>query len=172
MIAISTASSTAAPSHQPAVFSECLSFQLGAVSYAIDILKVQEIRAYETPTRLFNAPAHVQGVLHLRGVVVPVIDMRTKLGLLPVERTANTVTMVLNLDCGVVGAVVDSVSDVVDLNPDHVKPAPGLSGFESEHCVRGIASIRQGDSEHMLMLLDIDSVLSQHVHPAASAVLQ
>ncbi len=138
MIAISAAPSIDVPSQPPAVFSECLSFQLGTVSYAIDIQKVQEIRAYETPTRLINAPAFVQGVLNLRGIVVPVIDMRTKLGLLPVERTANTVMMVLNLDWGVVGAVVDSVSDVVDLNPDHVKPAPGFSGFESEHCVKGI----------------------------------
>jgi purine-binding chemotaxis protein CheW len=153
-------------------YSECLSFQLGSVSYAIDILKVQEIRAYETPTRMVNAPACVKGVLNLRGVIVPVVDLRIKLGLPQADFNTSTVTVVLSLSQGVVGAVVDSVSDVLDLSPSQIKPAPHFDSVMPAHCITGIASVPQGDTERLLMLLDIDSVLSLHAHPAGSAVLQ
>ena len=152
--------------------TERLSFQLGTVTYAIDILKVQEIRAYEAPTRMVNAPACVKGVLNLRGVIVPVIDLRTKLGLPQAELTAATVTVVLNLERGVVGAVVDSVNDVVDLHPGQIKPAPHFDSPLPAHCITGIATVVQGDTERLLMLLDIDSVLALHAQPAAVALLQ
>ena len=152
--------------------SERLSFQLGVVHYAIDILKVQEIRAYEAPTRMVNAPAYVRGVLNLRGVIVPVIDLRIKLGLPHAEFTASTVTVVLNLEQGVVGVVVDSVSDVVDLHPNQIKPAPYFDSPVAAHCITGIATVQQGDTERLLMLLDIDSALSAQVRAANSAHLQ
>jgi purine-binding chemotaxis protein CheW len=151
---------------------ECLSFQLGTVSYAIDILKVQEIRAYEQPTRMVNTPVFVKGVLNLRGVIVPVIDLRVKLDLAQADFTTSTVTMILNLDRGVVGAVVDSVSDVVDLSPTQIKPAPHFDSAMPAHCITGIATVTTGDAERLLMLLDIDSVLALHAQPAAAALLQ
>ena len=174
---ITTHSATGSParslsSHLPASYSECLSFQLGSVSYAIDILKVQEIRAYEVPTRLVNAPAYVKGVLNLRGVIVPVVDLRTKLGLPQVDFNASTVTVILNLGQGVVGAVVDSVSDVLDLSAEQIKPAPHFDSVMPAHCIAGIASVQQGDTERLLMLLDIDSVLCLQAPWVGSTVLQ
>ena len=152
--------------------SERLSFQLGTVTYAIDILKVQEIRAYEPPTRMVNAPECVKGVLNLRGIIVPVIDLRIKLGLPQAEFTASTVTVVLNLARGVVGAVVDSVNDVVDLHPSQIKHAPHFDSPVAAHCITGIATVQQGDAERLLMLLDIDSVLSLHADAAVGTMLQ
>lgn len=152
--------------------TEFLSFQLGSVSYAIDILKVQEIRAYEPPTRMANAPASVKGVLNLRGVIVPIIDLRTKLGLPLAEFDSATVTVVLTLEHGVVGAIVDSVSDVVDINPAEVKPAPRFDAGTAGHFVTGITTQTTGGMERLLMLLDIDSALALNANEPVTQMLQ
>jgi purine-binding chemotaxis protein CheW len=89
---------------------EFLTFRLGAEEYGIDILKVQEIRSYEQPTRIANAPAFIKGVVNLRGVIVPIVDLRLKLGCDTAEYNSFTVVIVLNVKGRVVGAVVDSVS--------------------------------------------------------------
>src|SRR3982750_247340 len=92
---------------------EFLTFRLGAEEYGIDILRVQEIRSYEAPTRIANAPAFVKGVVNLRGVIVPIVDMRIKFNLTPVNYDSFTVVIVLNIAGRVVGMVVDAVSDVI-----------------------------------------------------------
>jgi purine-binding chemotaxis protein CheW len=92
---------------------EFLTFRLGGEEYGIDILRVQEIRSYEQPTRIANAPHFIKGVVNLRGVIVPIIDLRLKLGCDTAEYNAFTVVIVLNVKGRVVGAVVDSVSDVL-----------------------------------------------------------
>src|SRR6218665_3516531 len=102
--------------------SELLSFRLGAEEYGIDILRVQEIRSYEQPTRIANSPSFIKGVVNLRGVIVPIIALRLKLGCEQAEYNAFTVVVVLNVRGRVVGAVVDSVSDVLELGSDHIKP--------------------------------------------------
>ncbi|HYP34257.1 MAG TPA: chemotaxis protein CheW, partial [Burkholderiaceae bacterium] len=102
---------------------EYLSFKLGAEEYGIDILKVQEIRGYENPTRIANAAHFIKGVVNLRGVIVPIVDLRLKLGC-GADFNAFTVVIVLNVKGRVIGAVVDSVSDVCELGGDMIKPAP------------------------------------------------
>ena len=106
---------------------EFLTFRLGAEEYGIDILKVQEIRSYEAPTRIANAPAFIKGVVNLRGVIVPIVDLRLKLGCDSNDYNSFTVVIVLNVRGRVVGAVVDSVSDVLELSRDSIKPAPEMA---------------------------------------------
>lgn len=135
---------------------EFLTFRLGAEEYGIDILRVQEIRSYEQPTRIANAPAFIKGVVNLRGVIVPIIDLRVKLACANVEYNAFTVVIVLNVKGRVVGAVVDSVSDVLELTRDHIKPAPELHGNIDSNYITGIGSV----GERMLILMDIEGLMS------------
>jgi purine-binding chemotaxis protein CheW len=136
--------------------SEYLTFRLGAEEYGIDILRVQEIRSYEEPTRIANSPNFIKGVVNLRGVIVPVVDLRIKLGCESVEYNGFTVVIVLNVKGRVVGAVVDSVSDVLELAKDQINPAPEMSTTVDTTFITGIASV----GERMLILMDIESLMS------------
>jgi purine-binding chemotaxis protein CheW len=135
---------------------EFLTFRLGGEEYGIDILRVQEIRSYEQPTRIANSPHFIKGVVNLRGVIVPIIDLRLKLGCESAEYNAFTVVIVLNVKGRVVGAVVDSVSDVLELTRDHIKPAPELSSNVDANYITGIGSV----AERMLILMDIEGLMS------------
>ena len=135
---------------------EFLTFRLGAEEYGIDILKVQEIRSYEQPTRIANAPAFVKGVVNLRGVIVPIVDLRVKLACETVEYNSFTVVIVLNVRGRIVGAVVDSVSDVLELGRDAVKAAPEMSTAVDTSFITGIGSI----NDRMLILMDIEALMS------------
>ena len=147
---------------------EFLTFRLGDEEYGIDILRVQEIRSYEPPTRIANAPAFIKGVVNLRGVIVPIIDLRLKLGCEKVEYNGFTVVVVLNVRGRVVGAVVDSVSDVLALSKDNVKPAPQLNSSVDASFITGIGTIKNtqateghaADAERMLILMDIEALMS------------
>src|SRR5262245_49615412 len=114
----------AADANMAARAGEYLTFKLGGEEYGIDILRVQEIRSYEQPTRIANAPAYLKGVVNLRGVIVPIVDLRVRLGCAQAEYNHFTVVIVLNVKGRVVGAVVDSVSDVLELNGEQIRPAP------------------------------------------------
>jgi purine-binding chemotaxis protein CheW len=135
---------------------EYLTFRLGAQEYGIDILKVQEIRSYEAPTRIANAPAFVKGVVNLRGVIVPIVDLRLKLACESAEYNAFTVVIVLNVRGRVVGAVVDSVSDVLELSRDHIKAAPEVHTAVDTSFITGIGTI----GDRMLILVEIESLMS------------
>jgi purine-binding chemotaxis protein CheW len=135
---------------------EFLTFRLGEEAYAIDILKVQEIRGYETPTRIANAPDFVKGVVNLRGVIVPIIDLRLKLRLGPARYDALTVVIVLNLGTRVVGAVVDSVSDVIALSDEQVQPAPDVGAAIDAGCIAGLATLQ----DRMLILVEIERLMA------------
>jgi purine-binding chemotaxis protein CheW len=139
---------------------EYLTFRLGAEEYGIDILRVQEIRSYEAPTRIANAPAFIKGVVNLRGVIVPIIDLRLKLGCDRAEYNQFTVVIVLNVKGRVVGSVVDSVSDVIELGREQLKPAPALASNIDAGYITGIGTARQGDAERMLILMDIEALMS------------
>ena len=145
-------------------WGEYLTFRLGAEEYGIDILRVQEIRSYEQPTRIANAPAFIKGVVNLRGVIVPIIDLRVKLGCESVEYNDFTVVIVLNVRGRVIGTVVDSVSDVLELTRDEIKQAPQLSSNVDSNFITGIGSVKSGDkgsdAERMLILMDIEGLLS------------
>ena len=138
---------------------EYLGFKLGAEEYGIDILKVQEIRGFETPTRMVSAPGYVLGVLNLRGVIVPILDMRIQFGMTEVTYGSQTVTIVLNVADRVVGMVVDAVSDVVPLLPEDIKPAPSLRGEAITQHVIGLATLTQDNAQRMLILLDIEQLM-------------
>ena len=133
---------------------EYLTYRVGAEEYGIDIQKVQEIRSYEAPTRIANAAPFVKGVVNLRGVIVPIVDLRIKLGCETAEYTEVTVVVVLNVRGRIVGAVVDSVSDVIDLESSAIKPPPDLSTSDPGF-ITGIASL----GERMLILVDIEAML-------------
>jgi purine-binding chemotaxis protein CheW len=139
-----------------AIGGEFLTFRLGAEEYGIDILKVQEIRSYEQPTRIANAPAFIKGVVNLRGVIVPIVDLRLKLGCETADYNSFTVVIVLNVKGRVVGAVVDSVSDVLALDKDTIKPAPEMSSAVDTSFITGIASV----AERMLILMDIEGLMA------------
>jgi purine-binding chemotaxis protein CheW len=136
--------------------NEFLTFRLGAEEYGIDILKVQEIRGYEQPTRIAGAPAFIKGVVNLRGVIVPILDLRIKFGLDKIEYNSFTVVIILNIAGKVVGAVVDQVSDVVELAAEQIRPAPTFSGAVDAAFIRGIGQI----DERMLILTDIERLLT------------
>ena len=138
---------------------EYLSFKLGAEEYGIDILRVQEIRGYEPPTRIANAPHFIKGVVNLRGVIVPIVDMRLRFGLDNAEYNSFTVVIILNVAGRTVGMVVDSVSDVLELEPGQVKPAPEFNGAIDASYIIGLGTVRHGDAERMLILMDIESLM-------------
>lgn len=138
------------------VASEYLTFTLGAEEYAIDILKVQEIRAYEAPTTIANAPPFIKGVINLRGIIVPVVDLRIKFNLGTADYTPFTVVIILNVANRVMGIVVDSVSDVLSLKPAQIRPAPDFSASFDTRYILGLATIE----ERMLIVTDIAQLMS------------
>lgn len=137
------------------VASEFLTFTLGSEEYAIDILKVQEIRGYEQPTLIANAPAFIKGVINLRGIIVPIVDMRIKFNLSNVEYTPFTVVVILNIASRVVGVVVDSVSDVIMLRRAQIRPAPDFSATFDTRYIVGLATVE----ERMLIVTDIEQLM-------------
>ncbi|RZL11615.1 MAG: chemotaxis protein CheW [Rubrivivax sp.] len=149
------------PTRQASAGREFLTFRLGSEEYGIDILKVQEIRSYEPPTKIANAPAYLKGVVNLRGVIVPIVDLRVKFNCLNEQGEAEinsfTVVIVLNVKGRVVGAVVDSVSDVMQLNDQAVQPAPEISASAVDTSyITGIANV----SDRLLILMDIEALMT------------
>ncbi|RJT47040.1 chemotaxis protein CheW [Rahnella woolbedingensis] len=138
------------------VGQEFLIFTLGDEEYGIDILKVQEIRGYDQVTRIANTPAFIKGVTNLRGVIVPILDLRVKFAQEDVIYNENTVVIVLNFENRVVGIVVDGVSDVLSLSQDQIRPAPEFAVTMSTEYLTGLGSL----GDRMLILVDIEKLLS------------
>ena len=127
---------------------EYLTFTLGREEYAIDILRVQEIRGYDQVTAIANAPPFIKGVINLRGAIVPIVDLRIKFHL--AEVTYDPFTVVI------VGVVVDSVSDVIALGGDAIRPPPEFgASFDTEYLL-GLATA----GERMLILVDIERLMT------------
>ena len=135
---------------------EYLTFTLGKEEYGMDILKVQEIRGYDAVTAIANTPAFIKGVINLRGIIVPIVDLRIKFNLGNVDYNELTVVIILSLSNRVVGVVVDSVSDVLTLTPDQIKAAPSLSTSLDTRYITGMGTIDQ----RMLILVDIERLMS------------
>jgi purine-binding chemotaxis protein CheW len=135
---------------------EYLTFRLDREEYGIDILKVQEIRGYESPTRIANAPHFIKGVVNLRGTIVPIVDMRLRFNCEQAQYDTFTVVIVLNLRQRIVGIVVDSVSDVMELAPENMRPAPDVDSVIGSESVIGLGSL----GDRMLILLDIEKLMS------------
>lgn len=140
---------------------EYLTFRVGAEEYAIDILRVQEIRSHARLTRIAHAPATVKGVINLRGVIVPVVDLRVCLQAATSLDDEDTVTIVLDLGSRVIGAVVDAVSDVLSLAAAEIRPAPELGQSATSAALLGIACVNESsDARRMLVVLDIERLLA------------
>lgn len=135
---------------------EVVTFKLGEEEYGIDIQKVQELRGYDAVTRIANAPDYIKGVVNLRGIIVPIIDMRIKFKLGDPTYDQFTVVIVLNIGGRVVGMVVDSVSDVITLSAEQIKPAPEMGSVLDADYLIGLGTLE----ERMLILVDIDRLMS------------
>ena len=142
--------------HASSEAREYLTFRLDQEEYGIDILKVQEIRGYEPPTRVANAPNFIKGVVNLRGTIVPIVDMRLKFSCSKAEYNSFTVVIILNLRQRIVGIVVDSVSDVMELPSESLKAAPEIDSVIDSTAVLGLGSL----GDRMLILLDIELLMS------------
>ena len=134
--------------------NQFLTFSLGDEEYGVDILKVQEIKGYAPTTRIPNAPPEVRGVLNLRGMIVPVIDLRRKFGLAEIAYDQFTAIVVVVVQGRVMGMVVDSVSEVMSVPPADIQPPPDF-GSLSGSLLRGMAKV----GDNLIILLDIDAVL-------------
>jgi purine-binding chemotaxis protein CheW len=148
---------------------EFLTFKLGQVEYGLDIMKVQEIRGYDAVTHIANTPEFIKGVVNLRGIIVPIVDMRIKFNLGQADYNEMTVVIILNVANRVVGMVVDGVSDVITLKTDQISPAPEFGAAIDTRYVRGIGTV----DDRMLILLDIEKLMTSHdmalVEQAAAA---
>ncbi|BAE75341.1 Chemotaxis protein CheW [Sodalis glossinidius str. 'morsitans'] len=131
---------------------EFLVFTLGNEEYGIDILKVQEIRGYDQVTRIANTPAFIKGVTNLRGVIVPIVDLRIKFAQSDISYNDNTVVIVLNLQ----QRVVDGVSDVLSLSAEQIRPAPQFAVTLATEYLTGLSSLE----DRMLILVDIERLLT------------
>ena len=148
----------AAGTDKPAtgVQQEFLTFTLGQEEYGIEILKVQEIRSYEAVTTIANAPEFIKGVVNLRGTIVPIVDMRIKFKLGVADYTQFTVVIILNVAGRVVGMVVDSVSDVIALGTEQIRPAPDFSSSFDVKYITGLGTV----DSRMLILVDIEKLMT------------
>ncbi|HBV20406.1 MAG TPA: chemotaxis protein CheW [Nitrosomonas sp.] len=138
------------------VLNEFLTFRLGNEEYGIDILKVQEIRGYDAITQIANSPEFIKGVVNLRGIIVPIIDMRIKFKLGAAEYDQFTVVIILNVSGRVMGIVVDGVSDVINLDMDHVRATPDFGSVIDTKYIMGLGTV----DERMLILVDIEKLMA------------
>ena len=146
--------------------AEFLTFRLGAEEYAIEILKVQEIRGWELPTAIANTPAFIKGVINLRGTIVPIVDLRLKFKG-EAKYDEFTVVIILSVARRVLGIVVDAVSDVVTLAPAQMRPAPEFGGSLDTRFITGLGTV----GERMLILTDIERLMtSRDMQLVAQAV--
>jgi purine-binding chemotaxis protein CheW len=136
--------------------NQFVTFQLGAETYGISILKLNEIIAYQSCTNIPNVPRFIKGVLNLRGIVVPVIDLRERFGMELKDYDQFTVIMILDVSGRIMGLVVDAVSDVLTLNSDDVKPRPHFSTGISTEFILGMGI----KDKKFIILLDVDKLLS------------
>jgi purine-binding chemotaxis protein CheW len=139
---------------------EYLTFCLGAEEYGISILNVQEIRSYVEPTRIPNTSAFFKGVINLRGIIVPIVDLRLKMACTRAEFNASTVVVVLNVGAAVVGVIVDSVSDTMGLEADAIHSAPSLADAPGSGHITGLGCVKTEEGERTLVLLDVGALLS------------
>jgi purine-binding chemotaxis protein CheW len=140
--------------------TQYLTFKLGDEVFALDISKVREVLDFTTITKVPRTPGFMRGVINLRGSVVPVVDLRLKFGMTPTERSVNTCIIITEVsvdnETTVLGALADSVQEVMDLGPDHIEPAPKIGTRLNTEFIKGMG--KQNDK--FIILLDIDRVFS------------
>jgi purine-binding chemotaxis protein CheW len=137
--------------------SQFLTFSLGEEEYGIELLKVQEIKGYSAITPIPNSPAHIKGVMNLRGAVIPIVDLRIRFGMEAVNYTKFHVIIVINVGTKVMGLLVDAVSDVLTVAPDDIRPAPDFGTHADTRFISGMASA--GDK--VAVLLELETLLRE-----------
>lgn len=164
-----TVATASKPAATDAIAQEYLVFRLGDEEYGIDILNVQEIRGYDCdfPTRIPNSPDFITGVTNLRGVIVPIVDLRVRFGLTP-SYDDKTVVIVLNLNDRVVGIVVDGVADVLSIDVDNIKPTPDVASVLSGRYLLGLGVL----DSRMIILVNIEMLLSREEMALMDAAMQ
>jgi len=149
--------------------NQYLTFMLSGEEYGVDILTVQELRGWENTTPIPNTPAFVLGVINLRGVVVPIVDLRARFGLADMEYGPTTVVIIVKVEAAgkerVLGIVVDAVSEVYDINKDDMQPPPDMDGSISIDFVTGLATM----DDKMVILLDINKLVNEGILSNAKA---
>ncbi len=148
---------------------QMLTFTLGDEVYGVDILSVQEIRGWSAVTKIPHAPPDVLGVLHLRGTVLPIVDLRRRFQLTRVEYNAMTVIIVLTMESASglveVGVVVDGVKEVVDVDASRLRPAPDLGAQQATDYVAGLLPC----GDQMVVLLNVERLIGARISEAAQA---
>jgi purine-binding chemotaxis protein CheW len=140
--------------------AEYLIFRLGGEEYGVDILRVQEIRSYEEPTHIADAPVYLKGVINLRGIIVPIVDLRVKFNLADAQYTGTTVVVVLTLATRIVGVVVDAVNDVLALAQANIRAVPDIGQAADSGFITGIGGAPGENGERMLILVDIEKMMA------------
>lgn len=163
-----TVATTVKPAEAEAIAQEYLVFRLGSEEYGIDILKVQEIRGCDRLTRIPNAPNFITGVTNLRGVIVPIVDLRVRFDLPDPSQDDSTVVIVLNLNDRVVGIVVDGVVDVLSMDVDKIKPTPDVASVLSGRYLLGLGVL----DSRMIILVNIETLLSREELAQVDAVTE
>lgn len=135
---------------------EYLTFRLGSEEYGLNILNVQEIRGYDAVTKIANSPAFIKGVINMRGVIVPIIDMRIRFNLGEATYNDMTVVIILNIGRRVIGMVVDAVSDVTSLKNEQVRPAPDFGAVLDTAYIDGLATV----DERTIIVIDIEKLMT------------
>ena len=143
--------------------NQFLTFMLAGEEYGVDILRVQEIKGWEDATEIPNTPDYIQGVMNLRGTIVPIVDLRCRFELERMEYSNTTVVIVLKTKSDdnekTIGFVVDAVSDVYNVTEDQLKPSPDFGNAVSTEFVKGLATV----DEKMVILLDIDHLVDSDI---------
>jgi purine-binding chemotaxis protein CheW len=147
----------AEPAGTDAATNQFLTFVLGTEQYGVEILRVQEIRGYSTVTPIPNTPPYIQGVMNLRGTVIPVVDLRAKFSMQPGEYDKFTVIIVVKVSEKVIGLVVDAVSDVLDIPSSELRAAPDLGARVDTRFISGMANV----GDRLTMLLDLERLLNE-----------
>lgn len=145
--------------------SQYLTFQLAGETYSVPLHQVQEIRTYTPTTRIPNAPDYVLGVINLRGSIIAMLDLRTRLNMPPISEDEQTIVVVVNILDRTFGLRADSVSDVISISADSVHPAPKVTSDDRQRFIAGLAQAQ----DKVLILLDLDQVVdTDAVMPVAA----
>jgi purine-binding chemotaxis protein CheW len=142
---------------------ELVAFRIGEQEYCIDIMSVREIRGWTQATMLPHAPSYVQGVINLRGTVLPIVDLSARLGLGACEPTARHVTVVITVNGQVVGLLVDAVSDILTQCLDGIRPAPDTGSESTREFVKGVFAVE----ERMISLIELEAIVPDVMRDAA-----
>jgi purine-binding chemotaxis protein CheW len=142
---------------------ELMAFRIGAQEFCVDIVSVREIRGWTPVTALPHSPIFVRGVINLRGVVLPIVDLAARLGLASVEPTSRHVIIVAQIGQQIVGLLVDAVSEILTVTDDIIQPTPDVASEMAKTFVRGVLAI----NERMISLIALDEVLPKTLRDAA-----